>query len=97
MSSHDDDGPRAPTRPERLHCILQVFFPAKLGHGASSLSLASFGHRAGPGRVSQLGIELTDEEIDKITAFLGSLSGKQPEVTYPILPPSVATTPHPQP
>jgi cytochrome c peroxidase len=46
---------------------------------------------------SQLGIELTGDEIDKITAFLGSLTGKQPEVTYPVLPPSVATTPHPQP
>ena len=46
---------------------------------------------------SQLGIELTDEEVDKITAFLGSLTGEQPEVTYPILPPSVATTPHPRP
>ena len=32
---------------------------------------------------SQLGIELTDEEVDKITAFLGSLTGEQPEVTYP--------------
>ena len=27
---------------------------------------------------SQLGIELTDEEVDKITAFLGSLTGEQP-------------------
>ena len=44
---------------------------------------------------SQLGI--ADEEVDKITAFLGSLTGEQPQVTYPILPPSVATTPHPRP
>ena len=46
---------------------------------------------------SQLGIELTDEEVDKITAFLGSLTGEQPDVTYPVLPPSVATTPRPRP
>ena len=46
---------------------------------------------------SQLGINLTDEEVDKITAFLGSLTGEQPDVTYPVLPPSVATTPRPRP
>jgi cytochrome c peroxidase len=46
---------------------------------------------------SQLGIELIDEEVDKITAFLDSLTGEQPEVTFPFLPPSVATTPQPQP
>jgi hypothetical protein len=42
---------------------------------------------------SQLGTQLTDDEIDKITAFLESLTGEQPKVAYPILPPSVATTP----
>ncbi|OZB58126.1 MAG: cytochrome C peroxidase [Lysobacterales bacterium 14-68-21] len=46
---------------------------------------------------SQLGAQLTDAEIDSITAFLGSLSGDQPKVTLPILPPSVATTPRPKP
>jgi cytochrome c peroxidase len=46
---------------------------------------------------AQLGIQLTDDEIDKITAFLGSLTGEQPMVTYPVLPPSVATTPRPEP
>jgi cytochrome c peroxidase len=28
---------------------------------------------------------------------LGSLTGDQPQVTYPILPPSAAETPQPQP
>lgn len=46
---------------------------------------------------SQLGQKLTDDEISKITAYLRSLTGEQPQVTYPILPPSVATTPRPQP
>jgi cytochrome c peroxidase len=46
---------------------------------------------------SQLGIKLTDDEIDKITAFLHSLTGEQPKVVYPILPPSVAATSRPQP
>lgn len=46
---------------------------------------------------SQLGATLTAAEASKITDFLGSLSGDQPKVTLPILPPSVATTPQPQP
>jgi cytochrome c peroxidase len=33
---------------------------------------------------SQLGIKLADDEIDKITAFLDSLTGEQPQVIYPI-------------
>jgi mono/diheme cytochrome c family protein len=46
---------------------------------------------------SQLGIQLTSDDVDKITAFLDSLTGDQPKVTYPVLPPSVGTTPRPQP
>ncbi len=46
---------------------------------------------------SQLGVQLNNSEVDKITAFLGSLTGRQPSITYPILPPSVGTTPQPQP
>jgi cytochrome c peroxidase len=46
---------------------------------------------------SQLGANLTADEIGKIAAFLESLNGQQPNVTVPILPPSGATTPRPQP
>ena len=46
---------------------------------------------------SQLGAQLTPEEIDSIVAFLGALTGEQPKITYPILPPSVAATPRPRP
>ncbi len=46
---------------------------------------------------AQLGITLTDDEIDKITAFLHALTGDQPQIVYPELPPSVVTTPRPQP
>jgi cytochrome c peroxidase len=46
---------------------------------------------------SQLGASLTDDEIGKITAFMQSLTGDQPKVTVPILPPSDATTPPPRP
>ena len=45
----------------------------------------------------QLGKTLNDAEVAKIVAFLKSLTGDQPQVTYPILPPSVASTPRPQP
>jgi cytochrome c peroxidase len=45
---------------------------------------------------SQLGQELDDEEVLAITAFLRTLTGEQPKVEYPILPPSTATTPRPQ-
>jgi len=46
---------------------------------------------------SQLGARLTGDEIDKVTAFLDSLTGDQPQVIFPVLPPSVGTTPQPQP
>ncbi|MBY6187143.1 cytochrome-c peroxidase [Marinobacter hydrocarbonoclasticus] len=45
----------------------------------------------------QLGQELTDKEADRITDFLKTLTGEQPQITLPILPPSVAETPKPQP
>lgn len=44
---------------------------------------------------AQLGEELNDQEVDAIVAFLGSLTGKMPEVVYPVLPPETATTPRP--
>jgi cytochrome c peroxidase len=44
---------------------------------------------------SQLGEHLTDDQITKITVFLGSLTGEQPNVIYPILPPSTIDTPQP--
>jgi cytochrome c peroxidase len=44
---------------------------------------------------SQLGADMDDEQIEAITAFLGSLTGKMPEVVYPILPAEAADTPRP--
>jgi cytochrome c peroxidase len=46
---------------------------------------------------SQLGTTLSDDEVIQIVTFLGALTGDQPKVTLPILPPSVVTTPRPQP
>lgn len=45
---------------------------------------------------SQLGQKLTEKEIDAITAFLKTLTGRQPKVEYPILPPSTDKTPKPK-
>jgi cytochrome c peroxidase len=44
---------------------------------------------------AQLGIQLTDEQVNKITVFLRTLTGEQPKVEYPILPPNTDKTPHP--
>ncbi|MBI4665757.1 MAG: cytochrome-c peroxidase [Nitrospinae bacterium] len=44
---------------------------------------------------TQLGDKLSDEEIGKILSFLNALTGKQPEVVMPILPPSTPATPKP--
>ena len=46
---------------------------------------------------SQLGTQLSADEVSKITAFLDGLTGDQPKVTYPELPPSVGSTPQPRP
>ena len=46
---------------------------------------------------SQLGTQLSAGEIDAIVEFLASLTGTQPKITYPALPPGVAATPRPQP
>ncbi len=47
--------------------------------------------------VSQLGAQLTADETEKIAVFLDTLTGEQPKIVHPILPPSVAATPRPQP
>lgn len=44
---------------------------------------------------AQLGMTLTDDEAAKITAFLGALTGRQPRVEHPVLPPSSGKTPKP--
>jgi cytochrome c peroxidase len=45
---------------------------------------------------AQLGIVLSEEEIDNVEAFLKSLTGVQPQVTYPVLPASTRDTPKPK-
>lgn len=43
----------------------------------------------------QLGLSLSREENANIVAFLHSLTGEQPRIVYPVLPPSTAATPKP--
>ena len=45
----------------------------------------------------QLGRKLEKKQITQITAFLKTLTGEQPSFSMPILPPSTAKTPRPQP
>lgn len=47
--------------------------------------------------VSQLGSELASEEVKDITAFMHALTGEQPRIEYPELPPSTVDTPRPKP
>lgn len=43
----------------------------------------------------QLGLTLKPDETAALVSFLKTLTGKQPQITYPELPPSTATTPRP--
>ncbi|WP_068114667.1 cytochrome-c peroxidase [Tropicimonas marinistellae] len=45
--------------------------------------------------MSQLGAEMEDGDIEKIVAFLGTLTGDMPEVVYPVLPAETGDTPKP--
>ncbi len=43
----------------------------------------------------QFGTTLSDDETQKIVAFLKTLTGEQPSIVYPVLPPSTMNTPKP--
>ncbi len=43
----------------------------------------------------QLGVKLLSYEVKKIVLFLRTLTGEQPKITYPVLPPSTVDTPKP--
>ena len=44
---------------------------------------------------AQLGATLTEDEVASLVAFLGSLTGEQPDVEYPLLPTHTDATPLP--
>lgn len=45
---------------------------------------------------AQLGKQLSGADVEAITLFLKTLTGRQPEVAYPLLPPRTDRTPRPQ-
>jgi cytochrome c peroxidase len=45
---------------------------------------------------SQLGIALTQDQTDKIVAFLKTTTGVQPRIEYPVLPAITEATPKPK-
>ena len=47
------------------------------------------------GGEAQLGAELTAAEVESVVTYLGSLTGEQPKIEYPILPGHTADTPLP--
>jgi cytochrome c peroxidase len=47
--------------------------------------------------VSQLGADLSEDQVGDIAAFLRTLTGEIPQVVHPVLPPSTDTTPRPEP
>ncbi len=76
----------------RVPALRNVELTAPYFHSGSSWDLAEAVRVMG---TSQLGEKLTDEQVSKITDFLKSLTGDQPQVVYPILPPSAASSPRP--
>lgn len=44
---------------------------------------------------SQLGEDMSDDDVERIVAFLGALEGRLPEVVYPVLPAETDDTPLP--
>jgi cytochrome c peroxidase len=44
---------------------------------------------------AQLGMVLSEDEAGSITAFLQTLTGEQPQILHPVLPPSTNRTPKP--
>jgi cytochrome c peroxidase len=55
----------------------------------------SLGQAVGIMGAAQLGQELSEDEVLAITSFLATLTGRQPTVEYPVLPPHTSDTPLP--
>ncbi|MEF2073171.1 cytochrome-c peroxidase [Consotaella aegiceratis] len=45
---------------------------------------------------AQLGTEMSQEDIEAVSAFLKTLTGERPEIVYPVLPVSTEETPKPE-
>lgn len=77
----------------KVPSLRNIALTAPYFHSGRSWDL---GQAVGVMAVSQIGAPVSDAEIQKIAAFLESLTGEQPRIVYPILPPSVAATPRPE-
>jgi cytochrome c peroxidase len=76
----------------KVPLLRNIELTAPYFHNASAWSLDEAVHIMAE---YQLGITLTGDEADKIIAFLRTLTGDQPAIIFPILPPSTADTPEP--
>lgn len=89
MGDHWQPGPIH--APKVLYARMNI---AQLGDGrAQDLQerLCGLPQRAGGG------CQFNANEYAEIVAFLKTLTGDQPHIVLPVLPPSTETTPHPQP
>jgi cytochrome c peroxidase len=84
-AENDEFAFKAPTL-RNVEYTAPYFHSGKVWNLAEAVSLMSS---------SQLGIELSAAETDSIVIFLKTLTGVQPKVVYPTLPPSTDATPRP--
>lgn len=76
----------------KVPTLRNIELTAPYFHDAKTWSLAEAVYLMG---YHQLGIDLNEEEVQKIVLFLKTLTGEIPQIVYPILPPSSNTTPKP--
>lgn len=76
----------------KVPLLRNIELTAPYFHGASTWSLREAVHIMAE---YQLGLKLTDDETCKIVAFLKTLTGDQPSIILPTLPPSNENTPKP--
>ncbi len=76
----------------KVPLLRNIELTAPYFHDASTWSLHEAVHIMA---AYQLGATLTDDEKDKIVAFLRTLTGEQPSIILPALPPSTGNTPKP--
>jgi len=77
----------------KVPLLRNIELTAPYFHDASTWDLREAVRTMG---VYQLGLDLSEDEIDGIVAFLKTLTGVQPAIIYPILPPSTIDTPRPE-
>jgi len=76
----------------KVPLLRNIALTAPYFHDASTWSLSEAVHIMAE---YQLGVTLTGDETNKIVAFLRTLTGDQPSIIFPILPPSTANTQKP--